>query len=65
MTSGKPFTRQDFDRMAAELGLSGDTDRMDELFAQVRGLMTGAESLRRMDVSAAEPDMAFIPPDAA
>ena len=64
MTSGTPFTREDFDKKAAQLGLSGDQARMDELFAHVSGLMAGTESLRRMDVSEAEPDMAFRPPGA-
>ena len=64
MPNGKPLTREEFDTMAAHLGISGEPDYLDELFSQVRGLVEGADSLRQMDVSSAEPDMVFVPPGA-
>ena len=61
MPSRKPLTREKFDAMAAQMGISGEPDYLDELFSQVRGLVAGADSLRQMDVSNAEPDMIFVP----
>ena len=61
MPNGMPLTREEFDTMAAHLGIYGEPDYLDELFSQVRGLVTGADSLRQMDVSNAEPDMIFVP----
>ena len=63
MTTGKPFSREDFDNLATHLGITGDAAHMDELFVQVGGLMAGAEAILRIDVSDSEPDMAFIPAD--
>jgi hypothetical protein len=64
MPSGKPLTREEFDSMAAQMGISGEPAYLDELFSQVRGIVAGADSLREMDVSNAEPDMVFVPPSA-
>jgi hypothetical protein len=64
MPDEKPLTRAEFDSMAAQMGISGEPDYLDELFSQVRGLVAGADSLRQMDVSSAEPDMVFVPPGA-
>lgn len=61
MPDAKPLTRDEFDTMAAQLGISGAPDYLDELFSQVRALLAGADSLRQLDVSAAEPDMVFVP----
>ncbi len=55
------LSRQAFDETAARLGISGADDHMDELYSQLRGVLTGAASLRNLDVSGTEPDMAFIP----
>jgi hypothetical protein len=35
---------------------------LDELYSQVRGVYLSAKNIREIDVSGAEPDMAFIPP---
>ncbi len=61
MPDGKPLTREIFDGMAAQLGISGSPDHLDELFSLVRLMIAGADSLRDIDVSAAEPDMVFVP----
>ena len=64
MASEKQLTREEFDRQAEQLGLGGDADYLDELYSQVRGVFIGAKTIREIDVSGAEPDMAFVPPAA-
>ena len=64
MANGKPLTREEFDSMAAQLGISGEPAYLDELFSQVRGIVAGSDSLRQLDVSNTEPDMVFVPPSA-
>ena len=61
MTDHAPLSRQSFEETAARLGISGSADHMDELYAQLRGVLAGTESLLKLDVSGAEPDMAFTP----
>lgn len=61
MTDDAPISRQSFDETAARLGISGTADHMDELYAQLRGVLAGTESLLKLDVSGTEPDMAFAP----
>ena len=51
-----------FLRVAAAAGLDVSSPHIEELFPTVRSLLASLESLRQMDVSGAEPDMAFIPP---
>ena len=58
---GKNLTREEFDRLAEQLGITGDPAYMDELYSQVRGVFIGAETVREIDVSGTEPDMAFVP----
>jgi len=48
--------------LAAAAGLDVASPHIEELYLNVRSLLASLESLRRMDVSGAEPDMAFIPP---
>ncbi len=64
MASEKQLTREEFDRQAEQLGVGGDADYLDELYSQVRGVFIGAKTIREIDVSGAEPDMAFVPPAA-
>ncbi len=64
MASEKQLTREEFDRQAEQLGVGGDADYLDELYSQVRGVLIGAKTIREIDVSGAEPDMAFVPPAA-
>ena len=54
--------RETFLRLAAAAGLDVASPHIEELFPSVRNLLVSLESVRRMDVSGAEPDMAFIPP---
>ena len=61
MTSEKELSREEFDCLAERLGISGDPAYTDELYSQVRGVFIGAKTIREMDVSAVEPDMAFVP----
>jgi len=48
--------------MREKLGVDGEPAYLDELFTQVRGVFMMADSIRAIDVSGVEPDMAFIPP---
>ena len=61
MPDDAPISRQAFDEAAARLGIAGADAHMDELYNQLRGVLAGTASLRRLDVTGAEPDMAFIP----
>ena len=61
MTSDKQLSREEFDCLAEQLGISGDPAYIDELYSQVRGLFIGFKTIRNIDVSGVEPDMAFIP----
>ena len=62
MVSQKQLSREEFDRLAELLELNGESAYMDELYTQVRGVFMMGESVRAIDVSAIEPEMAFIPP---
>ncbi len=61
MPDDAPISRQAFDEAAARLGITGADTHMDELYNQLRGVLAGTASLRSLDVSGTEPDMAFIP----
>ena len=61
MPDDAPISRQAFDEAAARLGITGTDAHLDELYNQLRGVLAGAASLRNLDVSDTEPDMAFIP----
>ena len=61
MASDKQLSKEEFDCLAAQLGISGDPAYIDELYSQVRGVFVGAKTIRDIDVSGAEPDMAFMP----
>lgn len=62
MASEKQLSREDFDRIAELHGISGEPDYLDELFAQARGVFMMAETIKGIDVTGVEPEMAFIPP---
>ena len=55
------ISRQAFDEAAARLGISGTDAHMDELYSHLQGVLAGTASLRNIDVTDTEPDMAFIP----
>ena len=61
MTSDNQLSREEFDWLAEQHGISGDPAYIDELYSQVRGVFIGASTVRDIDVSGVEPDMAFIP----
>ena len=61
MPDDAPISRQAFDEATARLGITGTDAHMDELYNQLRGVLAGTASLRNLDVTGAEPDMAFIP----
>ena len=61
MTSDNQLSREEFDWLAKQLGISGDPAYIDELYSQVRGVFIGARTVRDIAVSGVEPDMAFIP----
>jgi Asp-tRNA(Asn)/Glu-tRNA(Gln) amidotransferase C subunit len=61
MASEQPLSREDFDRLAKLMGVDGEPAYLDELYTQARGVFISAKSIRNIDVTGAEPDMAFIP----
>lgn len=61
MASDKQLSKEEFDCLAEQLGISGDPAYVDELYSQVRGVFIGAQTIRNIDVSGVEPDMAFVP----
>lgn len=61
MPDDTSISRQAFDEAAARLGISGADAHMEELYSQLRGVLSGAASLRNIDVAGTEPDMAFVP----
>ena len=61
MAEQEGLDRETFLRLAAGLGLDVSSPHMEELYPNVRNLLASLETLREIDVSAAEPDMAFIP----
>ena len=60
--ASEQLSREAFDHLAALLGVDGEPTYLDELYSQVRGVYLSAKNIREIDVSGAEPDMAFIPP---
>lgn len=64
MPDKEPLSREAFLGLASELGIMADDAHMDELHGYVKVVLSGLESLKDIDVSQAEPDMAFIPPRA-
>lgn len=64
MPDKEPLSREAFLGMASGLELTADDAHMDELYEYVKVVLSGLESLKDIDVSRAEPDMAFIPPKA-
>ncbi len=61
MPSDHPLTWEDFLRMAQQAGLDAASTHLAELFPYVQGGLARLEPLYSLDVSAEEPDMAFLP----
>ena len=62
MATEQILSREDFDRLAELHGIKGEPAYLDELYAQARGVFLMAQTIRGIDVSGVEPEMAFIPP---
>ncbi len=56
------LSRDAFLFLAKEAGLDVDSAHMDELYPYVQGVLASIESIKDLDVSGVEPDMAFLPP---
>ncbi len=61
MTYGNPLTREQFLYLAKQGGLDVTSPHMDELYAYVQTVLASLESLRDIDVTGAEPAVAFMP----
>ena len=61
MASDKQLTREEFDLLAEQQGIAGEPAYLDELYSQVRGVFISAKTIREIDVTDTEPDMAFMP----
>ena len=55
------LSRQSFDEAAAALGIAGPADHLDELYNQLQNVLATTASLRNLNVTNAEPDLAFLP----
>ena len=62
MTEGEKLSRENFELLSKMHGITGNPSYLDELYSQTRGVHIMADTIRRIDVSGIEPDMAFIPP---
>ena len=58
--ASEQLSREEFD-LLAKLLVDGEPAYLDELYSQVRGVYISAKNIREIDVSGAEPDVAFIP----
>lgn len=61
MQEGNPLSREAFLSMAAAAGIDVDGPHGEELFAFVQNTLASLASLKDIDVSSVEPDMAFMP----
>ena len=62
MAAQEPLSRENFDLLSKLHGITGNPSHLDELYSQTRGVYIMAETIRHIDVSGVEPEMAFIPP---
>ena len=61
MAGESRLTHEAFLYLAKEAGLDASSPHMDELYSYVQGVLASIESIKSIDVSGAEPDMAFVP----
>lgn len=61
MSTEGQLTWDAFLYLAREAGLDPNSSHMEELFPYVQNVLAGMAPLRALDVSDAEPDMAFVP----
>ena len=62
MQEGNQLSRDVFIYLAQAAGLDTKSDHMNELYPYVQSMLKSIESLKNLDVSNTEPDMAFQPP---
>ena len=62
MATGEQLSRENFDRLAELHGITENASYLDELYSQARGVYMMAKTIRNINVSGVEPEMAFIPP---
>ena len=62
MAESEKLSRENFELISKLHGITGNPSYLDELYSQTRGVHIMADTIRRIDVSGVEPDMAFIPP---
>ena len=61
MAADNPMTYDAFLSLAREAGLDSGDAHMEELYSYVKAVLASLRSLNDLDVSQAEPDMAFMP----
>ena len=61
MAIGDEITREQFLAMAKASGLDTESPHMEELFPIVRATLRGLGSINQLDLSTAEPEMAYMP----
>jgi len=62
MPEESPLSREAFMHLAKEAGLDVASPHMEELYPYVREVLAGFQVLKGVDVTGAEPPLAFIPP---
>ena len=62
MAEKEQLSRENFELLSKLHGITGNSSHLDELYSQTRVVYIMAETIRRINVSGAEPEMAFIPP---
>ena len=61
MTQQNPLTRETVLSLAAAAGLDVDSAHIEELLPFAKNILASLQPLLDIDVSEAEPDMAFLP----
>ncbi len=62
MAAWEQLSRENFDRLAELHGITEKASYLDELYSQSRGVYMMAKTIRNINVSGVEQEMAFIPP---
>ena len=62
MSTKERLSRENFDLLSELHGITGAPSYLDELYSQTRGVYIMADTIRNIDVSSVEPEMAFVPP---
>ncbi|MFQ6026547.1 MAG: hypothetical protein ACE5Q6_03410 [Dehalococcoidia bacterium] len=61
MAQESPISREAFLDLAKEAGLDTSSPHMDQLYRYTQNLLGRIQSLKELDLSNGEPDMAFVP----